>query len=101
MKASSSERRDNTYTGYKYDDISESMLHTYVTNSVITLTFFMKISLQPKGWVYIVGESLFGLNIIFLDVSQITLLERPFVNESARFFSTFTKSRITIYPLGF
>ena len=50
------------------------------------------------GWVPAVGELYYGLNPISLDDSRTTLLERPLVNGSARFFSDFTKSKITTLP---
>jgi len=48
------------------------------------------------GWIPAVGELYYGLNPISLD--DFTLLERPLVNGSVRFFLDFTKFRITTLP---
>jgi len=56
----------------------------------------MKAAPNQVGWVLTVGELYYGFYPISLDDSKATLLERPLVNRSTKFFSNFTKFRITI-----
>jgi len=58
----------------------------------------MEPALDQEGWVPAIGELYYGFNRISLDDSRTTFLERLLVNGSARFFSDFTKFRITTLP---
>ena len=60
-------------------------------------TSFMESATNQVAWVPAIGELYYRLNHISLDFTT-TLLERALVNGSARFFSDFAKSRITILP---
>ena len=48
----------------------------------------MKSTLNQIGWIFAVGELYYEPNLISLDDSRITLLERPLVNGQQDFFQT-------------
>ena len=61
-------------------------------------TSFMESTPNQVGWVPAASELYYRLNPISLDGSKTTNLERFFVNESAIFFSDFSKLRSITLP---